>query len=118
MGRQPSSSLRRGAGGGLEWTNAEAHTSRENSLFSAFFDGSDQIVQRPYRPGHASDEIAAADGMTIADRLDQMALDEPDRALIEAFFGVHTGVGPEVGSYLTEVRWWAPTEVVPAVQSR
>lgn len=108
-GEAPGSVLAPGPGGGLEWTDGDTHAAREKRLFSAFFEGSDKIVPNPFHPGDAADEVAIADGMSIADRLDRMALEEPDRALLEAFFGVHTGVGPEEGSYLTEVRWWAPS---------
>jgi monoamine oxidase len=116
-GEAPEAVLAPAPGGGLAWTEPDEHHARERRLLTAFFEGSEKIVPRPFQPGFAAAEVAAADPMSIADRLDAMDLDEPDRAFIEAFFGTHTGEPSERGSYLTEVRWWAPSgHHFPAMQ--
>lgn len=108
-GEPPEMALSPTDGGGLGWTDATSYAKRIRRLLTEFFEGSERIIPRPFRPGHALEQVSRVDSWSIADRLDQMPLGEADRAVLESFFDVHTGLPSTQGSYLAEVRWWAPS---------
>ena len=52
--------------------------------WNRFVDGVDQALPNPHDPSLASDELARFDRLSIAERLDELELDEEERAVLEA----------------------------------
>lgn len=93
---------------GLGWASIEEQFKREKGLMELFFERSYEELPRPYQPDFAGEAVLAASRKTVAQRLAELDVTAGDRALLEAFFTSHTCAPSDEGSYLSEMRWWAP----------
>lgn len=71
------------------------------------------LIPRPYAPfdvepgSAAACELAAADKLTVADKIAALDLTDPQRELLDAFWTLNLSGPTDVGGYLQALRWHA-----------
>jgi monoamine oxidase len=89
-----------------EGTIAERDAIAERG-WNQFVDGVLEALPNPHDPLLALDELARLDALTIADRLDELELDEEERAVLEAELGSLAHCPLEDAGAVSVLRWHA-----------
>lgn len=75
--------------------------------FDAYFAKSPQMWQRPYEASFAWKELAAQDGRSNAQALEDMKLTPAQRSLLAAYVSSMTHSPLDQGAFIEANRWWA-----------
>ncbi|WP_447008991.1 flavin monoamine oxidase family protein [Saccharothrix sp. DSM 118769] len=79
---------------------------RQEQLFNSFFEGSTTIFPAPYEPLKRADLVAQYDGLSLRDRLDQLAFAPEDEILVTSWTSLYGGSSKR-GALTHIQQWWA-----------
>ncbi|WP_343245594.1 FAD-dependent oxidoreductase [Streptomyces sp. SID4985] len=95
------------SGGGFKEFPPDEVDARYGDLMNRLFEGAQDLFPRPTDPLYRKDLVAAADGLSLRDRLDRLRLSADDESWLSGTTAGYSGGSSATGAYTALAQWWS-----------